>query len=151
MRAVLFRNGRWPALILARWWRHWTRGRSDLAELNSCGRYEVEHIAQDVGVSAFELCSLVSRGPNGANLLERRLAALHLDAAELGRSEPATLRDLQRLCAMCGSRGRCARDLAQDLTRNPVDPTVQDWRDYCPNGATLNMLSTLQICSDPPE
>ena len=41
------------------------------------------------------------------------------------------------------------RDLAQELARDPGETASSDWRDYCPNGTTLNMLSTLQSCSQP--
>ena len=145
MSALLPRNDRWSVFgAVARWWRRWTSTRSDLSELESCGADQIERMAQDLGLSASDLRSLVSHGPGGASLLRRRMAALHLDSDELARSEPATLRDLQRLCTMCTSRGRCARDFAQHST----DSDWQGWREYCPNAATLNMLSTVQIYSD---
>lgn len=145
MPTVLPRNDRWSVLgAVTRWWRRCTNTGSDLFELESCGADQIERMAQDLGLSASDLRSLVSHGPGGASLLRRRLAALHLDQDELARSEPALLRDLQRLCTICESRGRCARDFAQHAT----DPDRQDWRDYCPNAATLKMLSRLKSCSD---
>ena len=136
MSALLPRNDRWSVFgALARRWRRWIGARADLFELDSCGRDEVGRMAQDLGMSASDLHSLASHGPDKGNLLQRRMAALHLDADELARTEPALLRDLQRLCTTCKSPRRCARD----LKREP-DAVSQDWRDYCPNSGTLDAL-----------
>jgi len=145
MSASLPRTDGWPVLgTIARWWRRRRRARSTVAEFESWGRADFERMAQDIGVSASDLRLLLSCGPDEADLLQRRMAILQLDSGELARAEPATLRDLQKLCAMCRSRRRCARDLARECD----DPAWRNWQDYCPNAATLNMLSTLQIRSD---
>src|SRR5712691_11433588 len=144
MMALLSRNNRSSlAVTFGRWWRRWTRARSDLFELESCDPNEVERIAHDLGMRVSELRVVVSHGRDGADLLRRRMAGLDLDPDELARSEPATLRDLQKICAMCRSRGRCARDFTRES-----DPAWQNWRDYCPNATTIDMLSTLKGCSD---
>ncbi|MGP0091374.1 MAG: hypothetical protein ACLPKB_15670 [Xanthobacteraceae bacterium] len=94
---------------------------------------EESRIAHDLGIDASELREIVRRGRNSASLLPQRMAALHLDATELARSDGLLLRDLQRVCALCDSKGRCMRDLARD----PNDPA---WEEYCPNEGTLNAL-----------
>lgn len=94
---------------------------------------EESRIARDLGLDASELREMVRRGHNSASLLPQRMAALHLDAAELARRDGLLLRDLQRVCALCESKGRCMRDLARD----PNDPA---WEEYCPNEGTLNAL-----------
>jgi hypothetical protein len=43
------------------------------------------------------------------------------------------MRDLQRVCTVCGSKRRCAHELA----KNPSDPA---WQKYCPNATTLAAL-----------
>ena len=64
-----------------------------------------------------------------------------LPATAMGYDEPRlrtnpivwlarTFQDLQRVCAMCESHRRCARDLARDSA-------IPAWKDYCPNAATL--------------
>jgi hypothetical protein len=63
------------------------------------------------------------------------MAALDLDSKEVAAAELATFRDLQRVCTMCGSHGRCARELARD-------PGDAAWEEYCPNSATLKSLDT---------
>ena len=129
-------NVRRPLARFISWW----RTRSELADLECCGSAEVDRVARDLGISASELRTLASYGPNAAELLNRRMAALRIDPDRVGTLDPFTLRDLQRLCTTCRSRRQCARDLA--------DPSAaesrQDWQDYCPNAATLNMLVALE-------
>jgi hypothetical protein len=116
-------------------------------ELEATGRDEVQRIAKDLGLPMSELGLLISRDSRQADLLHRRLAILKLDANALADREPLLFRDLQRVCTLCDRRRPCVRDLARDSRRDPAEAAAQRWRDYCPNGATLNMLSTLEICS----
>jgi hypothetical protein len=126
----------WSATkALSQWWREWTRRRS-ARELKCCGEDEVERMAKDIGVSASELRRLAALGPDSADLLLRRMAALDLDRNEVSRTEPRTFQDLRRVCTMCKSHRRCKRDLAHDS----ADPA---WQDYCPNAATLMALDAL--------
>ena len=127
---------RWsPVNAMLQWCRDWT-GKSSASELKCFGEAEVERMAKDVGVSATELRTLARFGPKSADLLLRRMAALDLDRSEVAQAEPATLQDLQRVCTMCESHRRCARDFAHQS----VNP---EWKDYCPNAATLIALSAL--------
>ena len=120
--------------VLAQWWRHWRRKRACQAGLQACGPEETARIAQDSGVGSNELRTLAGKWPSSAEALSRRLVATRLDEAEIGREEPQALRDLQRVCSLCGSKGRCDHDLVQ----RPDDPV---WRDYCPNVVTLDALA----------
>jgi len=73
------------------------------------------------------------------------MAVVHLEPKAVAQSDPATFRDLQRVCAMCGFKYRCARDLAVET----LDPAWQKWRNYCPNATTLSALGALREASDP--
>jgi hypothetical protein len=126
-------NAATPFAAIARWWRNWRQARSDRAALRFAGADETRMIARDVGVSVSDLQDLTAHGPEGAELLSRRMSALNLDSSQVARSEPAVLRDLQRLCTICQSKGRCVHDLE-------TDPQSERWRDYCPNVATLDAL-----------
>src|SRR4051812_1515792 len=117
-----------PRGRLERWWRNWRARDAARQELACCGRDEITHIALDVGVSPSELQTLAGRWPDSASLLERRLDALGLE--QIADSEPQVLHDLQRVCGQCTSERRCERDLNVDLP-------ATDWRDHCPNVATL--------------
>ncbi len=127
-----------PMAAIRAWWRGLIG--HDAAEFRYCEDAEVAEMAKDAGVSVNELLSLARMGPKYADLLARRMAALDLDPAEVGRIEPQTLHDLQRVCTMCKSHGRCARDLARDAN----DPA---WESYCPNCQTLEALGTLPWAS----
>ena len=51
-------------------------------------------------------------------------------------------RELQGFCTLCTPKQQCLRDLEWECkTGEP-----QDWREYCPNAATLNALGALQNC-----
>jgi len=128
-----------PPGAITRWWARWRTHWSALAELMHCSPAELERTARDVGASFNELHVLAGKWPEAADSMTRRAAALGLDAGEVGRNEPLFMRDLQRVCSLCGSKTRCEHDLA----RAPTDPR---WRDYCPNAAALGALE-----SKPPE
>ena len=121
---------------VSQWWRQWTKRGSARFELKCCGEEEVERMAKDIGVSPSELRKLATLGPDSADLLLRRMAALDLDRKEVSQTEPRTFQDLQRVCTMCDHHRRCRRDLARDS----ADPA---WQDYCPNAATLMALNAL--------
>ena len=123
-----------PIEALSQWWRSFTGGGPSL-ELTCCADEEIARMA-DAGVSAAEFRKLSRLDPESADLLLRRMEALDLDPKEVGGTERRTLQDLQRVCAMCESHRRCARDLAHDA-ENPV------WEDYCPNAETLKALNKM--------
>jgi hypothetical protein len=130
------RKSRSALEMIFQWCRDWI-GTDALAEMS---RSEVERIARDIRVSASELRALASRGQEACDFLLYRMATLDLDQNEVCQIAPETFRDLQRVCAMCKSHRRCARD----LTRDSGDPT---WKDYCPNAATLITLDALPWAS----
>jgi len=117
----------------------WLRKRRQIREtrrrLDQCDGYEVARIAQEVGLTPSELRRMMKLGPDAANLLLVRMAALHLDADVLARTRPGVMRDLQRLCATCISKKQCRRDIQSDS-----DDAV--WRQYCPNKSTLTALES---------
>jgi hypothetical protein len=110
-----------PFAWLAQWWRNWNRRRRNIAELDW-------RIAHDLAVSPAELRVLAGKWPD--DLLHRRLEQLDLDRAHV---EPQVLRDLERVCTLCGSKRRCRHELAG----NPYDSR---WIEYCPNATTLSAL-----------
>ena len=113
--------------------RGWAGNRRLDLRLDECASYEIARIARDVGLSPSELRRMSKLKPDAAKLLLDRMAALRLDPASLAKSDPSTMRDLQRLCSNCASKKRCQRD----LTRYRDAPV---WRQYCPNAGTLDAL-----------
>lgn len=80
--------------------------------------------------------------PNSNDLLSRRMSVLGLNAAEVARIEPGIFLDLRRTCVVCDSRAQCDTDLKRESSEDDTSD-AQTWQDYCPNVATLNMLSSL--------
>jgi hypothetical protein len=81
--------------------------------------------------------------PGDIGLLLRRMAVLSIDPDELDSADPLLFRELQGRCALCRSKGRCARDLGHDA----ADLAWQGWKEYCPNGATLGKLAQCRAAS----
>ncbi len=123
------KSGRTDSVLrrLLRRWQNRRAARADIQALANAGR-EAGNVARDVGLSTPELYTIARAGPESADQLNARLNALELD--HVGAP---TLRDLERVCAVCGAKRQCERDLA----RAPDDPV---WQSYCPNAPTLQAL-----------
>ena len=63
-------------------------------------------------MSSADLETLVRQGPHAADELPKMLAALGIDQADLARTEPLVLRDMERVCSLCNHKRQCDRDLA---------------------------------------
>ena len=129
-------TGERPGFVrrLARWWRSWNGSRRAMADLDNCGSAEMERIARDVGVSGADLSILAGKWPDAADLLYWRMNEIKLDRMEITQADAEVMRDLQRVCTVCGSKRRCEHALA----KNPSDPA---WEKYCPNATTLSALA----------
>ncbi len=119
---------------IGEWLKSWWERSNVLAELDSHGGAEIERVARDTGVGVGDLRVLAGKWPDSADLVQRRMAALGLDIAQVDATEPAVMRDLQRVCSICDNKRVCAHD----LDRSPANAA---WRDYCPNAGTLAALA----------
>lgn len=117
------------------WARHRKLIRQCRQRLDACDSQEIARIARDVGLSSSDLRHMAELGPDAAKQLLERMALLHLDPDALAKSEPSTMRDLQRLCSNCESKKQCQRDLL-------LASGDQAWRHYCPNADTLDALQS---------
>lgn len=111
----------------------WLKHRRDLSEVRRMDTTEFDRIAGDLRVSPGELDTLVRRGPHAADELPKLLKALGIDEADLARTEPLVLRDMERVCAMCASKRQCDRDLA-------AGTSVEHYEEYCLNAPTIDSL-----------
>lgn len=116
------------------WWRESRATWQRMHELEMLSDAEIERMARDIGVTPDEFLRLAQMPNGSAALLERRLAALALDPAEIRELSSFLYSDLQRTCALCEEKGRCTYDLDHD-------PQLEDWQTYCPNAGTLRMLT----------
>ena len=103
-------------------------------EIRSLGSQEIEGIARDLHVSTPDFLSLAQQSPGSAVLLDRRLAQSGLNNDVLAVKRGDVLRDLERVCGLCGAKERCAADL--DGADN-----VEEQPEYCPNELTLQALA----------
>jgi hypothetical protein len=101
--------------------------------LGLCNAEDVRQIANDLGLSVGELQAMSASNPHSADLLVKMLTALSVDPDFLARSDPATMRDLQRLCMSCGHKRRCAYELA-------AGTATKHYQSFCPNAFTLDAL-----------
>jgi hypothetical protein len=99
----------------------------------NCSPEEVMRIAKDLGVPASELRGLAAKGPGAAAMLEKMLIALRVDPQALAKTNPAVMRDLQRLCVVCSQKGRCEHELAKGTA-------AKHFHEFCPNAFTLDAL-----------
>lgn len=113
-------------------WR-WLREKgAHVRELDRCGR-EVEWIASELGMSVAELRRTAAKGPRASREVYDRLGALGLRRQAV---DPATMRDLERVCSQCDAKRRCRSDLGR------ASVSIRD--EYCPNAGTLVALA--QAC-----
>ena len=118
----------------------WQRWR-ELGNLNDYWQRcpaEVDRLALDMGLQQVELKQLSGRRPAWQGLLGGRLEILGVDPDTLERSAPEYARDLARVCALCDSKARCARDLKRR-------PESGIWRTYCPNEQTMNQFMSDEV------
>jgi hypothetical protein len=97
-------------------------------------------LAQHTATRSSKVPEFAGQAPYDVGSLFRRMAMLRIDRNELARDDPLLFRELQGICTLCRNKERCGRDLAHQFT----DPWWFDWRDYCPNAATLGLLRTFQ-------
>jgi hypothetical protein len=95
---------------------------------------DVDRVAHDLGLSVSELIHVSVAGSRWRRLLSARMSALGIDPKIIDAKRSEHARDLTRICALCDSKARCARDLCHQ-------PESGVWRTYCPNESTLNSLA----------
>jgi hypothetical protein len=118
---------------VAQWVMKYRYARGICNDLANCGADEVARIARDLKVHPSELATLAKKGPNAADLLQKLLVALGVDATSLEHDDPLVMRDLQRLCTTCTDKRQCQSDLVNGVI-------AVNFRDYCPNAFTLDAL-----------
>jgi len=116
------------------WWRDARQSWMRLHEMDRLSPDEIDRMARDVGLTSADFLRVASQPGGSADLLERRLAALKLDPEDIRKLSPLLLADLQRTCACCAEKKRCADDMAED-------PIAPGWESYCPNSGTLRTLT----------
>jgi hypothetical protein len=112
----------------------WLKHRRGLSEIRQMDRSDFDRIASDLRVSPTDLDELVRQGPHAADELPKLLKVLGIDDADLARTQPLVLRDMERVCALCHSKRQCDRDLA-------AGTSAEHYEGYCLNAPTIELLS----------
>ena len=111
----------------------WLRQRRELNEMRQLDRAEFNRIASDLRISPDDLDELIHQGPHAADELPQLLKVLGIDEGDLASTEPLLLRDMERVCALCGHKRECDHDLA-------AGTAAEHYRDYCLNAPTIEQL-----------
>ncbi len=126
-----------PTLIerLTHMFADWLQRRQELGEMRQLNTAEFDRIASDLRLSPADLNELVRHGPDAANELPKLLKALGISQEDLTRVEPLVLQDMERVCALCGHKRECDRDLA-------AGTSAEHYEQYCLNAPTIAELGT---------
>ncbi|MFZ2156234.1 MAG: hypothetical protein WAV72_08960 [Bradyrhizobium sp.] len=111
----------------------WLRHRRELSEIRQMDTADFDRIASDLRVSPGVLDTLVRQGPHAADELPKMLKVLGIDEADLARTQPLVLRDMERVCALCANKRECDRDLA-------AGTAAEHYEGYCLNAPTIDSL-----------
>jgi hypothetical protein len=108
----------------------WLKHGRELSEMRQLNSTDFCRIANDLRLSPTELEELVRQGPHGADQLSRLLEALGISAQDLAGIEPMVVRDMERVCALCGHKRQCDHDLASG-------ESAERYQEYCLNAPTI--------------
>lgn len=115
----------------------WRSRRREQRELAGLGDAEFSTVARDLRLSLADLEMLARKRRGRTANLGRLLDSLGIGPAIL-RAEPAVVRDMERVCALCPASAKCDGDVrAGTLGRT--------YRAYCPNSDTIEALAAHPI------
>jgi len=112
---------------------NWLKHRRELNEMRQLNRTDFNLIAQDLRISPDALDQLVQVGPHGADELPKMLKSLGIDEADLVRTEPLMVRDMQRVCGLCRDKAQCHHEL-------DAGTSAEHYKAYCPNAPSIEAL-----------
>ena len=111
-------------------WLSHRRAIQEIEEICGNSAAEFSRIARDLGVTPDTLDAFVRKGPHAADELPKLLRELGIDEADLAKTHPQLLLDMQRVCAFCEHKGGCNKDLASHMAR-------EKYEEYCENSQTI--------------
>ncbi len=118
---------------IAHWVNYYREHAGVRDQFGQCDAAEVAQIASDLNIPQSELREIAAKSPGSADKLQQMLLALKVDPVALAKSDPAVMRDLQRLCVTCGHKQQCAHEL-------DVGSAAAHFHEFCPNSYTLDAL-----------
>lgn len=115
------------------WWNDRRQAMTDLNEIQALGAQGVADLAAECGVSPSQLISVVKAGPHASDEMPELMQALGIDPDVAQAHDHRMFNDMQAVCAICGHKGECRRDLANG-------EAGAHYHDYCANADTLDSL-----------
>ncbi len=113
--------------------RDWLARGSQRREFGLLAADDADRILGENGISRSDFIRIVNAPLASDDLLSPTMRSLGLEADEVRAREPAVMRDLERVCAMCSDRRRCNDQLREGRA-------AVSYRDYCPNASTFGSL-----------
>ena len=111
----------------------WLKHRREMKEMREMDAVNFGQIASDLRISSADLEALVRQGPHAADELPKMLRALGIDQADLARTEPLVLRDMERVCSLCNHKRQCGHELS-------AGTAAAHYEEYCANAHTIDGL-----------
>lgn len=105
----------------------------EIEDICASSSVEFSRIAGDLGVAPETLDEFVRKGPHAADELPRLLRELGIDLTKLAKAHPQLLVDMQRVCAFCGKKKICNRNLASHTSG-------ENYKSYCENAETIDAI-----------
>jgi len=102
-------------------------------ELAGWSRDDLRNLADDLALSDDDLLALSGAISDNNVLMERMMSARGFEPELLRNSFGALVRDMERVCSLCKSTGRCRRELDAGYGARHA-------HEYCPNAATFDDL-----------
>jgi hypothetical protein len=124
-------NATLPFRLITRRWRDWAR--FEAAPDRPASRPPIGANSEPAIVPPLATRSLPGKWPDSVSLLDRRMAALHLDAAKIAETNRPAFEAMKTQCTLCNDKLRCEHDLSTGTGNG-------GWRSYCANGDTLRAL-----------
>lgn len=119
---------------LAARWQQYRSAQSMRTELERADPAMLRMLASEMGLSPAELIDSAASGYQADELMLSMAQAFGVDPAQLSREAPWVFRDLGVVCARCGDKKRCAREISAGTARANAD-------DFCPNAAHFPELA----------
>jgi hypothetical protein len=107
------------------------------SDLTALSRQELQRIAEDLSLAETDLRSFADGARNNTLLMQRMMRCRGLDPDRARDVHPTLLRDIERVCTLCRSTGKCRREL-------DAGTAAEHFRDYCPNAATFDDLTNCE-------
>lgn len=106
-------------------------------ELAALSHADLQLLATDIGVTEFDLRSIVPRLGDHSALMDRMLRARGLEPATVRHAFSSVIRDMEVTCARCRESGACAREL-------DAGTAAAHSHEFCGNAATIDELLATQ-------